>query len=251
MTYRQRRSTTFSQRRRTTGAVLVGACLLVAVACTSGHSPTAAPPTTTIAPPRPTSPSFSVPTAVPSTLAVPRTLTATRIVIYQPFTTTGAVATGFVIASQFRGANCWEGAVATPRSDAFRCALGNSIHDPCILDPVGAPRLACPNDYDPSRILIVTPTSPFPTYPNHGAAPIDTGLPWLLQLDNGQMCDPDTGASAYFPSVGRANWDCRDGFGWGSIRRDSPIWTLPFSGQSLASSTPPELTELSIATAWI
>jgi hypothetical protein len=99
--------------------------------------------------------------------------------------------------------------------------------------------------------VIVTPEHPFPQLQNHGSADAGGGSPWLIELSNGQYCADDTGASLYFPSIGRANWDCPRGLGWGNIHRDGRHWTMAYS--SLASAIghkAPRLTEIPIKTAW-
>jgi hypothetical protein len=175
----------------------------------------------------------------------------TKVIVYEPFTRSGAVAPGIHVVRQSSNANCWEGAISSPRADAFRCSAGNIIYDPCILDPAGPPRLACWLGPGPSRVVLVTPERPFPQLSHHGSANVKDSFPWLIELDNGQFCDDETGASLYFPSIGRANWDCPHGLGWGTIHRDGQDWTMGYS--SLASAIghqAPRLTEIPIKTAW-
>lgn len=187
-----------------------------------------------------------------TTTAASKTTVATKVVVYEPFTRSGAVAPGIHVVGRSSIADCWEGAISTPRRDAFRCATKqNLLYDPCFLDPAGPPRLACWRGPGPSQVVIVTPQRPFPQFPNHGSANVKTGFPWLIKLSNGQLCVDDTGASLYFPSIGRANWDCPHGLGWGTIHRNGRDWTMGYS--SLASALghkTPRLTEIPIATAW-
>jgi hypothetical protein len=191
---------------------------------------------------------------------IPTTTTAallTRVVVYEPFTAGGAIAPGIQVVGQASDADCYEGAISSPRKDAFRCFAETGTQqsfagDPCFLDPIGPPRLAClALPTDPSRVVIVTPAAPFPSHPNTGVANPATGYPWLIQLANGQVCGDATGGTAYFPTIGRANWGCPNGWGWGVVQRTLPYWTLGVStGQSLVSRTPPPLTQVQIAIAW-
>jgi hypothetical protein len=178
--------------------------------------------------------------------------TTTKAVVYEPFTRSGAVAPGIDVVGRSSDAQCWEGAISSPRADAFRCATRqNEIYDPCFLDPAGPPRLACWRGPGPTQVVLVTPEQPFPQRPHHGSANVESGFPWLIKLSNGQYCADQTGASLYFRSIGRANWSCPDGLGWGTIHRHGQEWTMGYS--SLASAlgrTAPRLTQIPIATAW-
>jgi hypothetical protein len=177
---------------------------------------------------------------------------ATEVIIYEPFTRSGTVAAGIDVVARSSNADCYSGAISSPRRDAFRCITKqNLLYDPCFLDLAGPLRLACWRGPHPSQVVIVTPERPFPQLPNHGSADVKGGFPWLIELSNGQYCADDTGASLYFPSIGRANWDCPHGLGWGTIHRDGRHWTMAYS--SLASAIghkAPRLTEIPIKTAW-
>ncbi len=177
---------------------------------------------------------------------------ATEVIIYEPFTRSGTVAAGIDVVARSSNADCYSGAISSPRRDAFRCITEqNLLYDPCFLDLAGPLRLACWRGPDPSQVVIVTPERPFPQLQNHGSADVKGGFPWLIELSNGQYCAEDTGASLYFPSIGRANWDCPHGLGWGTIHRDGRHWAMAYS--SLASAIghkAPRLTEIPIKTAW-
>jgi hypothetical protein len=176
----------------------------------------------------------------------------TTVITYEPFTRSGAVAPGIDVVGKSSDADCYIGAISTPRRDAFRCATSqNLLYDPCFLDPAGPPRLACWRGPGPSPVVLVTPKRPFPQLANHGSANVTSGSPWLIKLSDGQLCVDDTGASLYFPSIGRANWDCPHGLGWGTIHRDGQDWSMSYS--SLASALghrAPKITDIPIATAW-
>jgi hypothetical protein len=177
---------------------------------------------------------------------------ATKVIVYEPFTGSGAIAPGIEVAGKPSGADCYIGSLASPRRDAFRCITErNLLIDPCFLDPVGPPRLACPQGDDTSRVVLLTPRRPFPTLANHGSATATSGFPWLVRLTNGQLCAFNTGATAYYRSIGRANWGCPDGWGWGTIHRNGRHWTMAYSsGTSVTGRAAPRLTEIPIAAAW-
>ena len=177
---------------------------------------------------------------------------ATEVIIYEPFTRSGTVAAGIDVVTRSGTADCYSGAISSPRRDAFRCITRQSlIYDPCFLDLAGPPRLACWRGPNPAQVLIVIPERPFPQLQNRGSTNVKGGSPWLIGLSNGQYCADDTGASLYFPGIGRANWDCPHGLGWGTVHRDGRYWTMAYS--SLASAIghkAPRLTEIPIKTAW-
>jgi hypothetical protein len=177
---------------------------------------------------------------------------ATEVIIYEPFTRSGTVAAGIDVVARSDNADCYSGAISSPRADAFRCSTRQDLlYDPCFLDQVGPPRLACWRGPGPSQVVIVTPEHPFPPRQNHGSADPGGGSPWLIELSNGQYCAADTGASLYFPSTGRANWDCPRGLGWGTIHRDGHHWTMAYSSLAAAiGHKPPRLTQIPIKTAW-
>jgi hypothetical protein len=176
---------------------------------------------------------------------------ATKVVVYEPFTKSGAVAPGIDVVRKSGTAACWEGAISSPRADAFRCLAGNIIYDPCFFDSAGPPRLACWLGPGPSRVVLVTPERPFPQMPHKGSANVKNGSPWLIKLSNGQFCVDDTGASLYFPSIGRANWDCPHGLGWGTIHQHGREWAMGYSSLAAAlGGKAPRLNEIPIAIAW-
>jgi hypothetical protein len=177
---------------------------------------------------------------------------ATQVIIYEPFTRSGTVAAGIDVVARSSNADCYSGAISSPRRDAFRCGTRqNLLYDPCFLDPAGPPQLACWRGPGPSQVVIVTPEHPFPQQQHHGSADTGGGSPWLIELSNGQYCAYDTGASLYFPSTGRANWDCPHGLGWGTIHRDGRHWTMAYSSLAAAiGHKAPRLTEIPIKTAW-
>ena len=64
----------------------------------------------------------------------------TTVITYEPFTRSGAVAPGIDVVGKSSDADCYIGAISTPRRDAFRCATSqNLLYDPCFLDPAGPP----------------------------------------------------------------------------------------------------------------
>ncbi len=111
-------------------------------------------------------------------------LRPTRIVVYQP--------TGFKALQTVEG-RCWTGSLAAPRAGAFRCMVGNQIHDPCFVLDQG---VACPQG-DPARNegIVLRLTEPLPQPPEAWTNPPDPAhpSPWHLRLAGGGQCGVLTG----------------------------------------------------------
>jgi putative hemolysin len=120
-------------------------------------------------------------TAVPSA-AAPTTavITATQVMTYTPGPPTGAPQEG----------NCWTNSLAVWRADAWRCAVGNGIYDPCFSQDDS---LICgANPTTTTVSFLLTLTEPLPT----PAPPPDTGNhAWLVGLADGMVCEYATGAT--------------------------------------------------------
>ena len=104
-----------------------------------------------------------------------------------------------------REGSCWTPSIAVPaRRDAYRCTVGNEIHDPCFrLPPIGD-RLVC--DVDPALKtdgFVLKLIKPLPA-PSTVARSF---LPWILKLADGSICEATTGT---LPAVNGqpARWSC-------------------------------------------
>lgn len=85
--------------------------------------------------------------------------------------------------------NCWTSSIAVNRADAWRCMVGNAIHDPCFTT-TDANKMVC--DADPitrKAGFILTLTKPLPAS-NVKAA---MSRPWVIQLADNTICKPFTG----------------------------------------------------------
>jgi hypothetical protein len=95
-----------------------------------------------------------------------------------------------------RSGSCWTGSIAVSRPDAWRCMIGNGIFDPCFSSP-GEKFVVCnpnPSKGEPGFRLNLTEPLPKQDMP----APfsdVETGSGWLVELADGTMCSPVTGAS--------------------------------------------------------
>lgn len=121
--------------------------------------------------------------------------TATQVTLFTPAMPSGAAQDG----------SCWTTSIAAPRPGAWRCMIGNAIHDPCFQVPPHRGVLVC--DANPATGhagFVLRLTKPLPNeMPPVSANP----APWMLQLADGSVCKPFTGT---MPTVGGepARWYC-------------------------------------------
>lgn len=109
---------------------------------------------------------------------------ATKITIYQP--------TGFTATERAEG-QCWTGSLAAPRAGAFRCSVGNVIHDPCF---VTNGEVACPvGEPAAHEGVLIQLAKPLPAPPLAWENPPDPDhpSPWWVRLAGGGDCGVLTG----------------------------------------------------------
>ena len=143
--------------------------------------------------------------------------------------------------------SCWEGSLATPRSEAWRCTLVNEIKDPCFTS--GVSTLVCPEGGPWTGAGIeIRLTQPLPRErENTGHWPSgEQAQPWALQLTDGSHCELMGGATGTVNGM-RLHYECRpDQLAlYGNPDRSAPVWTI-YGGALNAS----QLTKRTIAIAW-
>ena len=98
--------------------------------------------------------------------------------------------------------SCWTNSIAVDRPGAWRCMIGNEIHDPCFSSPAKAEVVCGANPADRAPGFLVHLTEPLPPEVKHGAP-----QPWLLELGDGTVCEAVTGTLP--PVAGEpARWAC-------------------------------------------
>jgi hypothetical protein len=178
---------------------------------------------------------------VPAPQIAPFSSTAVKLIT--PFQA-GSLGPGFQVTSRGSG-QCFSTAVASAaRPDAWRCMIGNAIHDPCFQNIMGDPnQLACPEVPWNTNVTLLTLTSQLPTEQRKEMALKDT-LPWALELANGQRCTLFTGATAPIAGM-RINYGCPGGFiVVGDIDRSQPLWRAFSQGEKSLSL---DLTDIAVA----
>jgi hypothetical protein len=138
--------------------------------------------------PTPTQTTTQTPTPTPTSTVQP----TTKVFSYQP----ALAATPFPLSGDN---SCWTNSIASQRADAFRCSLGNDIHDPCFPfqrpeDVSSQGAIVCPGDPRTTSddIAFAYDLSQLP-HPSSAKA-----NPWFMVVD-GNPCGMVTGT---LPSVG-------------------------------------------------
>lgn len=170
---------------------------------------------------------------------------ATRVKIYRPLDGGDLIPT-LHITSKLDG-TCLSGSAANPRSDAWRCSIGNKRVDPCFSDPKAHTWVACPSDGTPFGLGIIRLhlLKPLPMkLRNHGVA--GEGNPWALRLAGGTVCTFRTGATFSFHGK-RVNYDCSKAtFLAGGPNFSFPTWTITLG---TSRTSPPKQAQILVA-AW-
>ncbi len=112
------------------------------------------------------------------------TVEKTQVTVFQPAVPTGPSRSG----------ECWTDSIAVARTGAWRCMLGNEIHDPCFSGPGLNGAVIC--DADPSKNtpgFVVKLTKPLPK-PSSEEPP--DPRPWLVKLADGTLCEIETGTTS-------------------------------------------------------
>jgi uncharacterized low-complexity protein len=168
---------------------------------------------------------------------------STTVTVFHAFTAAGKPALPTRSATGY----CWTGSLAADRSDAWRCFIGNEIHDPCFSSARTPGVVVCPNVMLSSAIEIRL-TRPLPVKLADRGTASAKSQPWLIELDSAPTarCEFATGATSAIGEL-RLNYLCTGGgltsMGlWGLPLRSKPQWHIriaPFSAKSLAHASDP------------
>jgi hypothetical protein len=171
--------------------------------------------------------------------------TQTQSKIFYAFTQSGKPTIPTNVVSGY----CWTGSLAIPRSDAWRCFVGNYIYDPCFSSATASGEVVCPNANLSSGLLIRL-TKPLPYRYADRRRPSLADPPWDLETVNGEHYVLLTGAGEIVDGK-RGNYGCScGGRTWlrGLPDRSShPWWTIfsaPYTAKRLTA-------EVGIRYAWI
>jgi len=122
-------------------------------------------------------------------------VTQTQVTFFTPSVPAGAPREG----------SCWTRSIAVDRVGAWRCEIGDEIHDPCFQVPPLQNEVVCGADPAFGKTgFVMKLTKPFP---DEKAPPSAWPSPWILQLADGSICEPFTGTR---PATNDepAQWSC-------------------------------------------
>jgi hypothetical protein len=153
------------------------------------------------------------------------TAQTTRVTVFRPFVA-GKLSPKLHVTETVKG-QCFSGSSADPRGDAWRCAIGNSIADPCFSDPKVLSWVACPEDGSPfgRGVIRLALSRALPKSLGNNGSP-GQGNPWAVKLAGGKVCTFLTGATFAYHGE-RVNYGCTVKiFLAGSPNRSSGTWTI-------------------------
>lgn len=145
--------------------------------------------------------------------------------------------------------SCWTNSIAAPyRADAWRCAVGNGIQDPCFQIGDSTSTLLCgidPQNPGSSSTFALKLTKPLPV-PEIISPSTPSSMAWLIELQGGTLCTPFEGTLPPVMDGGQtANYGCAPGpLGtetviFGNLNSSSSVWTADLGSLSTATSTFP------------
>jgi hypothetical protein len=148
--------------------------------------------------------------------------TPTQIKIYQAYIKPNVLNPNLIVAQRYQG-SCEVKSFSTGgRTDAWRCQSNNIIMDPCFQDGT---TLACLVHPWSNKVTVIEPKEPLQKALAKQVAV--TGLPWALELSNGQRCTFLSGNSTIV-NQSRVNYTC-SGYTYniiGDVDRTSTPWTV-------------------------
>jgi hypothetical protein len=109
-----------------------------------------------------------------------------------------------VPSGDIRDGSCWTESIAVTRSGAWRCAVGNSISDPCFAVPPNREQLVCgANPALKNSGFLLKLTKPLPKRSGHERK----AEPWVFRLADNSVCEAMTGTMAIVNEE-PARWSC-------------------------------------------
>ena len=151
--------------------------------------------------------------------------------------------------AQTRRGFCWTGSLADAgRTDAWRCLIGNAIHDPCFSDVTKpAPRfvLCAPTPWS-RRVVEIVLVRKLPLGQKNPAGDPLRRAPWAIRLGTGKKCLALTGATGTIAGRGVAYGCLGGGYLLGEPRRAKHTWTSSYAAGYKAH----RVSRVAIAEAW-
>ena len=151
--------------------------------------------------------------------------------------------------------SCWTNSIAAPyRADAWRCAVGNGIQDPCFELSGSTSTLVCgmdPANPAATSTFLLSLTKPLPAA--LGIPPAPANWAWLVKLQNGEICAPFTGTMPFAAGGETAEYGCApqykgdDRMIFGCLDASTSVWTALVGTLATGSGTfPPPISASSV-----
>ena len=116
-------------------------------------------------------------------------ITATKVTVFKPEAVQTDTKRGF----------CWTNSIAVNRPDAWRCMIGNIIHDPCFALESQDKVVCDANPIKNENGFLLKLTKPLP---QKDRVKMQNVSAWIVELADGQICRPYTGS---MPVIHRNN----------------------------------------------
>ena len=151
------------------------------------------------------------------------------------------------VPTQERAGSCWSVSDVLNRDDAWRCAAGDFIYDPCFSIPGDSQAVVCySNPLDESTGFKLDLTDPLPAR----GIPLSFKSAWVVELADGTKCVFMTGATTVFEGE-RVNYSCSDGWYILGDLQDGQVWTARKILPSSDFSSIEESVQVSIKMVWL
>jgi hypothetical protein len=184
---------------------------------------------------------------IPGAAAQDSALSRTQVRVFAAYQPDG-LSDALRLVASFDG-TCRVGSLMTPwRPDAFRCTAADGLlYDPCFSAATGERDVvACAELPWNANVALMTLSEPLPVAVEMSPAPLAAALPWALELENGDRCLLNTGATLLIAGL-RANYGCESAaIILGDPDRSAPVWQvfiLPLTGRYY-------MEQIGVAVAW-
>jgi hypothetical protein len=126
----------------------------------------------------------------------PPTVETTQVTVVAPALVRGPAQKG----------RCWTTSIALPRKGAWRCMVGNAIHDPCFQVAGKTDAVVCGADPTQRRAgFTLRLAEPLPQQ----KAPVTSPRPWIVELADGSKCRPYTGTMPFVEGLPPLSYYCQ------------------------------------------